>query len=369
MTEITTPNTNHAIKRQHATSQGNPSARPDLFDRLDVWLTSPMHAYSSWISGQGNLEDSTKTVYLAMFGRFCAWLDEKSKRLDTVSPDHILCFLDEINPNLPESRQHTQASRQRWQYIRQLEFVYSHLGTLGYSGPNVCSQVGAKPDIDKGKDKPSRFLSPEESRAVMSLIQTRLDELRREQKGVDSWTEYRDLALIGVMIGAGLKVSHISRVTLNCIDMVEERIDLSLPGYTHRARILAFAVTPIKAWLTIQEQMHGGRLDDTAKVFEADRSMGFGRTSARVTLSASSIHRRTERLLKLAGITGDRASAQTLRNTYAALLIEGGATDEHLNDFLGLQASVTAKRLREAYMQSIYRNRRDTDASNSTEEA
>ncbi|MBP8276242.1 MAG: hypothetical protein KAX55_05070, partial [Propionivibrio sp.] len=87
MTEITTPNTNHAIKRQHATSQGNPSARPDLFDRLDVWLTSPMHAYSSWISGQGNLEDSTKTVYLAMFGRFCAWLDETSKRLDTVSPD------------------------------------------------------------------------------------------------------------------------------------------------------------------------------------------------------------------------------------------------------------------------------------------
>ena len=68
-------------------------------------------------------------------------------------------------------------------------------------------------------------------------------------------------------------------------------------------------------------------------------------------------------------ITGDRASAQTLRNTYAALLIEGGATDEHLNDFLGLQASVTAKRLREAYMQSIYRNRRDTDASTSTDEA
>ena len=354
MTKSPTTNSSHAIKRQHASSQGNPIARPDLFDKLDVWLTSPMLAYSSWISRQDNLEDSTKTVYLAMFGRFCAWLDERSQRLDTVSPDHIIRFLDEINPNLPESRQHAQASRQRWQYIRQLEFVYSHLGTLGYSGPNICSQVGAKPDVDKGRDKPTRFLSPEESRAVMSLIQTRLDELRREQKGVDDWTEYRDLALISVMIGAGLKVGHISRLTLNCIDMVEERIDLSLPGYTHRARILAFAISPIKAWLAIQKQLHGGGLDGKAKVFEADRSVGFGRTSASVTLSPSSIHRRTERLLKLAGISGDRASAQTLRNTYAALLIDGGATDEHLNDFLGLQASVTAKRLREAYAKSVY---------------
>ena len=353
MPERNTNPPDHAIKRQRP-APDTPVSRLDLFDRLDVWLSSPMLAYSSWISGQGNLEDSTKTVYLAMFGRFCSWLDENQLRLDTVSDNQFVSFLDAINPNLPESRQHAQASRQRWQYVRQVEFVYSHLGTLGYSGPNICSQVGAKPDVDKGRDKPTRFLSPEESRAVMSLIQTRLDELRREQKGIDDWTEYRDLALISVMIGAGLKVGHISRLTLNCIDMVEERIDLSLPGYTHRARILAFAISPIKAWLAIQKQLHGGGLDGKAKVFEADRSVGFGRTSASVTLSPSSIHRRTERLLKLAGISGDRASAQTLRNTYAALLIDGGATDEHLNDFLGLQASVTAKRLRESYAKSVY---------------
>ena len=107
-----------------------------------------------------------------------------------------------------------------------------------------------------------------------------------------------------------------------------------------------------EAWLSVQEQMHGRKLEPAQKIFEADRSSGFGRNSKTVTLSASSIHRRTQRLLAIAGITGERASAQTLRNTYAGLLIDGGATDDHLVDYLGLQASVTAQRLRTAYAKS-----------------
>lgn len=165
--------------------------------------------------------------------------------------------------------------------------------------------------------------------------------------------EFRDLALIGVMIGGGLKVSHIGALTLSCIDLTEERIDLSKPGFAHRARLLPFAVAALKAWLDVQRDLHAGKLSPTQKIFEADRKSGFGRTSKTVTLSASSIHRRTNALLKLAGITGDRASAQTLRNTYAGLLIEGGATDEHLVDYLGLQASVTAQRLRTAYQKAL----------------
>lgn len=62
----------------------------------------------------------------------------------------------------------------------------------------------------------------------------------------------------------------------------------------------------------------------------------------------SSIHRRTQRFLEETGITGERASAQTLRNTYASLLIEAGATDDELVDFLGLKASISAQRLRKA---------------------
>ncbi len=345
---VSTHSDKHAIKRLPLPTPDYSSPRGDIFDTLEHWLTSPVLAYSSWIARQ-SLKESTKVVYIAMFGRFCQFLDEQGKRLDYLEAGDIRKFLDSANPNLPESRRFAQTGRQRQQYVRQLEKVFAHLASLGHGGTNP-GRIAGYEKVGSGKDKPTRFLSAEESRAVMSIIQTRSDELSREEKSTEKWMEYRDLALIGVMIGAGLKVSHVERLTLNCMDMVEERIDLSRPGCAHRARILAFAVAPIKAWLSIQEQMHGsGRLPDNQKIFEAGRKSGFGRTCKTVTLSASSIHRRTQRLLAMAGITGDRASAQTLRNTYVGLLIEGGATDEHLVDYLGLQASVSADRLRAAY--------------------
>jgi hypothetical protein len=74
-------------------------------------------------------------------------------------------------------------------------------------------------------------------------------------------------------------------------------------------------------------------------------------------MHASSIHRRTQRCLEAAGVTGDRACAQTLRNTYAGLLIDAGASDEELVDFMGLKASITSTRLRQAYAQSKARHK------------
>jgi len=145
-----------------------------------------------------------------------------------------------------------------------------------------------------------------------------------------------------------LKVRDVVGLTLNCINMAEERIELSRPGCAHRARLLAFAVAPLRAWLTLQDEISGGA-SPARKVFEAERSVGFGRLSKKATLSASSVHRRTQKLLEEAGITGERACAQTLRNTYVGLLIEGGASDEQLIDYLGLQASISAQRLRASY--------------------
>ena len=343
----------HATKRQGSRKGPGATPRADIFDTLDVWLASPEHAFSSWVAGQ-NLKDSTKQIYIFMFGRFCQWLIAQGKRLDQVESDDIRKFLDSANPNLPESRKdRTNSGRQRQQYVRQLEKVFVHLGTLGLGGIINPGRMAGYERVGSGSDKPTRFLIGQEASAVIRLIQTRLDALRRDEKGKDEWMEFRDLALIGVMIGGGLKVSHIGALTLSCIDLTEERIDLSKPGFAHRARLLPFAVAALKAWLEVQRDLHAGKLSPSQKIFEAGRKSGFGRTSKTVTLSASSVHRRTNALLKLAGITGERASAQTLRNTYAGLLIEAKATDEQLVDYLGLQASVTAQRLRAAYNKAI----------------
>lgn len=335
--------TKYAIKRQ--TSKINTSPTPDLFDNLERWLNTPELAYASWLHAQP-LRASTKTVYTAMFGRFCQWLSAQGRRLDQLEADDIRRFLDSAGS---APRQRAQSGRQRQQYVRQLERVFAHLGALGYVGDNVGRMAGLE-RVGQGDDQPGRFLTSAECEVLIARMKIKLANLEREGKGAKAWIEYRDLALVAVMLGAGLKVRDVVGLTLNCINRTEERIELSRPGCAHRARILAFAVAPIQAWVALQDQIHGaGVASPMRKVFEADRSAGFGSLRKQVTLSASSVHRRTQKLLEEAGVTGERACAQTLRNTYAGLLIDGGASDEQLIDYLGLQASRSAQRLRVSF--------------------
>ena len=337
--------TTYAIKRQP--ERTHPVPTPDLFDRLEGWLSTPELAYASWLHHQA-LRPSTKTVYTAMFGRFCQWLQAQGRRLDRLEAEDIRRFLDSTGT---EPRQRAQRGRQRQQYVRQFERVFAHLGALGYRGENVGHQAGVE-RVGQGEDAPGRFLTAAECEALIAGLTTKLAALQRDGAGVAAWIAYRDLALVAVMLGAGLKVRDVVGLTLNCIDMVEERIELSRPECAHRARLLAFAVAPLRAWLALQDEIHGAGASPARKVFEADRSAGFGRLSNKVTLSASSVHRRTQKLLEEAGITGERACAQTLRNTYARLLIEAGASDEQLIDYLGLQASISAQRLRASYVRA-----------------
>ncbi len=322
-----------------------PTAHLDLFDIYEMWATAPQEAYAAWLKNQP-LKPSTKTVYLAMFSRFCKWLNESGKSLFHCEAADIARFLDTPNPNTGRTPQ-AQTGRQRQQYVRQLERVFNHLAFLGHDTGNPGRQAAIE-RIGAGEDKPTRMLTVVEREAVIAVLESQLAALEAGCAAVGTWLAYRDLALAAVLLGAGLKVSSIKRLTLKCIDMDERRIELSGPHYTHRARMLPFVVPPLSAWLAIQAERHGGTTPEGHPIFEADRSLGFGRYAKALVMHPSSIHRRTQRFLGEAGINGERASAQTLRNTYACLLIEAGATDDELVDFMGLKASVSARRLRKA---------------------
>lgn len=322
--------------------------RRDIFDTLPSWLTEPQNAYASWI-GQLAYRKSTQIVYQAMFSRFCAWLKSEDKRLDQCEMADIQYFLGSKNPNLPESRQKPQTSRQRQQYVRQLERVFAHLGELGLNTTNPGREAGYE-KIGHGRDQATRFLTSEEREAVIVAIHDGLAAALSDKAGSENWIGDRDRAMVAVLLGAGLKVSHLGFLTLNCIDLTEKRIEFSNKHYTHRARILDFALPSLQHWLAVQREVHGKELGGEHPVFEADRSAGFGRRTKTPLLHPSGIHRRTQRFLEAAGITGERASAQTLRNTYAGLLIDAGASDDALVDFLGLRASITAQRLRTNYL-------------------
>lgn len=333
-----------AIKRESTATPQLP-AQSDLFDNPDTWAAAPQQAYAGWLESQ-SLRPSTKTVYLAMFSRFCQWLGESGKSLFHCEVADIARFLDTPNPNTGRTP-HPQTGRQRQQYVRQLERVFNHLAFLGRDAGNPGRQAAIE-RIGAGEDKPTRVLTVVERDAVLAALASQLASLEAGGAAVGTWLAYRDLALVAVLLGAGLKVSNVQRLTLNCMNLEEGRIELSGHNYTHRARLLPFAVPPLAAWLAVQAERNGGTTPGDHPVFEADRSVGFGRYAKALVMHPSSVHRRTQRFLEAAGITGERASAQTLRNTYASLLIEAGATDDELVDFLGLKASISAWRLRKA---------------------
>lgn len=321
----------------------------DLFDQLEIWRSAPEQAHAAWLARQ-RLRDSTKTVYTAMFGRYCQWLREQGKQLERCDAEDIRLFLDTPNPNAQRG-QKPQTTRQRQQYVRQLQRIFEHLGELGHRGINPGRKAAVE-RVGEGQDKPTRFLSEEESAAVITAIGDELQRLKAEPEGASSWMAWRDLALIAVLLGAGLKVGDIARLNREHVSMTRNEIELGNTRNIHRAAIRAFAREPIRCWLDLQAAMHGAGCPAQHPLFEADRSSGFGRLSDTLFMHASSVHRRTQRFLHQVGITGERASAQTLRNTYAAMLIEEGCSDDELVQRLGLIAAISAQRLRAACARS-----------------
>ena len=101
------------------------------------------------------------------------------------------------------------------------------MGRLGLNIPKPGRLAGfAK--IGKGKDDDTRFLNLVEREKLVAFVQTRTDELRKAKAGLEEWVEYRDLALVGVLVGAGLKVGQAKSLSLNCIRAGVRKADVNL---------------------------------------------------------------------------------------------------------------------------------------------
>lgn len=307
----------------------------DVFDSLEIWLSSPDVAFSSWLNRQ-NLKTESKNVYIAMFRKWAHWLAQRGLRLDHVDAGHLRSFLD--GEGLDKHHRH--------RYVRLVERAFNHMAAIGYKGMNPGSQA-AKRGVGEGKNDPTRFLTVPERNALIALIQERTEKLSQEQDE-QNWTEARDTALVAAMLGGGLRVSQAQALTVNCIDLPEGWVALrgERRDRPHRARLQPFARAAIEAWLALRERLAlPGEL-----VFQAQRrAAGFQPKRATEKMSASTVFRRAELLMEAAGIQGDRVCAQTLRNTYGALLIEQGLDDDLVTEYMGFFKLVSALRLREAH--------------------
>lgn len=339
----------------------DPSAIPESersWDTADAWVASPVLSFERWIIERPFLR-STRTVYTAMWRKFVHWLQAEGISLDEVGVDHIGRFLNYELPNkrrtlcqsLAEAesdRRERKAHRQR--YVKLIERIYDHLIedlALNLPGKNPGRQAG-QARLGAGKNAPSEFLSIGEIQCLIGYIQAYLvrpipdGPYRKGREWIKAWTAARDVGLVGVMIGAGVGVKEVGRLSVNCTigrKLPAERLWVpGQPGTGNPGReALAFEVASLalerwKAWRAAVAELASSEV-----LFPADTQRRRHDLAVPAdTMHPSTIFRRVSRVLAEAGIEGDRVGGQTLRNTYVAMLIEQGHSDHDIMGFMGL---------------------------------
>lgn len=319
------------------------SDSPDLFDSPEAWISSPDIAFSSWLSRQP-MADSTKKVRSSMWKKFLRYLNHVGIALDACDARHIAAFIESSGLE----------KEQGWRYVKLIERVYVHLNGLGVNSINPARSAGKK-GVNTRLNDPSRFLDKEEKEKLMKFLSGNLltieeayqhnkkKKMKKNEFAV-AWARSRDLAMVAVLVGAGTKVSELVRLSVNCTSthgvLVVPRL---LFDMERRITLLPIAVEALRVWMLYREP--GRELGNVLFPSVVNKRRDDQRTLT-ASMHPASVHRRIKDIMALAGITDARACAQTLRNTYAATLIDQGATDDEVNDALGFVGDFSCARLR-----------------------
>lgn len=289
---------------------------------------------------------STRMVKQSMWNKFLRWLADENIPLSALTYVHLHSFFEE--------EKIIKAHRQR--YLRLIERVYGYLIDLGLRIKENPASAARKEKLGKGDNDPTVFLKREEKEKIEKVIQDRLrayggaeKKIEKEGKGrkKQSWLLVRDAAITAVMLGGGGTVGGIGKLSVNCTNCAEGKISLPREGGgSYESVLLPIGDMALQAWLRLRRQRVG--IGD--QVFPADIKSRSTRMVDTPTMHPSTIFRAVRNVLREAGITGARACGQTLRNTYAATLIDLGFNDQQIQECMGFNEPLSAVRLRTAYL-------------------
>ncbi|PVX78999.1 tyrosine-type recombinase/integrase [Paraburkholderia unamae] len=303
----------------------------DLFDQQrQDWQRDPVAAFDAWLASQ-ELRRSSADVYRVQWGRFLEWLALKRKTIMTVDTGTIAEFVASLDVKKP----------QRLRYLRLIERVLDHVREIELASTNPArfiAQDGEAAWRNARENDPTGFLNAAERAAIVGRLFSPLVE----PSAAKQWRERRDRALVAIFLGGGLKTGDAIALTLDCVAIGSEwvTIEAANPVFTRTTRLAPFAVDVLGAWLEAR-RLAGlpGQL-----VFPGSPS---GRPMHKAT-----VLRAIDALMETAGVAetrAERASPQTLRNTFAADLFERGVDTDQVGQWLGFLQPISAGRLHRAW--------------------
>lgn len=320
------------------------------------WNETPKETFDHWISQQAGrgtsarIRISSAEVYRAQWGRFVDWIEQKSIKLDEVNASHVSDFLDSLTPDIATDQKRVNNRPQRDRYRKLIQRVLADLfketQAPGFLNPaaQALRAEGVKWKEADG-NLPTSFLSPQEA----SLLASHLVGEFSSTTAHGRWREARDKAMVGLCLGAGLKVAEIVALTVNCIELRHGpwiTLRFADSQFSHRTQPFEYAVRALTTWLHVRLQAE----TEGDLVFPSDIKPVLKNGKWITAINPSTVNRITDAMIRDSGVKAlrdeeHRASPQTLRNTFAAELFEKGQTPALVAEWMGFAQPVSAERL------------------------
>ena len=308
----------------HAPTQGADSL--PLFpvsDDLGYWEREPLNSFKDWLSTKGISQSSAK-IYLFMWGKLIRWKDAHDLRFAGIRAGHIDQFLNDAGLQ----------KHHRYRYVRLIERVYQHLA-LANPGLGNPGSLAARQRVGEGSNDPMAFLREDQREVLIRWIVRDVSGEAYARKD-ESWKEKRDLAITAAMLGGGVKVGEARALSVSCIS--EDGAWLTIKGVgepDHKTCLLPFARSVMQRWIETRIAMR----------LPGDWLFAAGADGRQ--MDAVTIWRRVQRVIERAGITMEsREGPQTLRNTFAGMLVELEIPEGVAAGYLGLRDAGSFDRLR-----------------------
>lgn len=289
---------------------------------LPTWERDPEASFEAWLARPDFSRESAR-VYSSMWGKFTAWRRGNDVPLAGLKPGHIDRFLNDAK----------LVKHHRYRYVRLIERVYQDLARSNPGLGNPGS-LAARQKIGEGSNDPMAYLRHDQRSSLIDWISQDLSGKvfgRKDEK----WKAVRDLAVVSVMLGGGAKVSEARTLSVNCVSPDRTWLSVGEGVDAHKTRLMPFALPVLERWLDLRSSM---RIPGTWLFVSGEDGRQMDETS---------LYRRAKLVMSDAGLKlGARESPQTLRNSFAAMLVELEIPDDVAAGYLGLQDGASFDRLR-----------------------
>lgn len=303
-----------------------------LFGVPDIWQNEPLVAFSAWLllpdfvvtkaGATQPLRANSAKVYRFMGAKFIRQVllessvgQRQGKCWRDVCADDIALFMDKNDLK--------RGIRNR--YVRLLERLFDHLATIGLAAGNPARGLAIKAPTTSNQNHDQ----------TMWLADTQQDAVLAALPSGTGWKAQRNKALIATVLGGGVKVSEVIKLTVGAVGPRQEDGSLYIEvwppgaGRRHRTKVSPTAAGILTAWIAARDAF--GVSGQT--LFPAKQIGGH--------LHPATVYRKVAEVLAVAGIdpgTIKRRGARTLRNSFAIRELSDGQPLELVGEYLGHRA-------------------------------